>query len=246
MVPHLKESNMNFIRHIGKHGDRNIAILYRQVPGEDHMCLVIQPDILPAHWHDTIMKVLESDIGQQANELADALHRNLLPDGRNILETLHFEKMIKKVRTSDVIVTPRPGATIRLDELNKMLNEMEKGSEAVKKMAQNDASRGLVDAPTKRAAEAEFKRTQAEKVSAAKLQADPNSALSDRDIAGNMLTQAQRMEAEAKNMLAESARMKKEAERMFPNVVAKEISATGTPAKRGRPSKAKTAVADAS
>ena len=110
---------MNFIRHIGKHGDRNIAILYRQVPGEDHMCLVIHPDILPAHWHDTIMKVLESDIGQQANELADALHRNLLPDGRNILETLHFEKMIKKVRTSDVIVTPRPGATIRLDELNK-------------------------------------------------------------------------------------------------------------------------------
>ena len=39
---------MNFIRHIGKHGDRKIAILYRQVPGEDHMCLVVQPDILPA------------------------------------------------------------------------------------------------------------------------------------------------------------------------------------------------------
>jgi hypothetical protein len=237
---------MNFIRHIGKHGDRKIAILYRQVPGEDHMCLVVQPDILPAHWHDTIMKVLESDIGQQANELADALHRNLLPDGRNILETLHFEKMIKKVRTADVIVTPRPGATIRLDELNNMLNEMNKGADAVRKMAQNDASRGLVDAPTKRAAEAEFKRTQAEKKSpAAKMQADPNSALSDRDIAGNMLTQAQRMEAEAKSMLTESARMKKEAEKMFPNVVAKETATAGTPAKRGRPSKAKTVVADA-
>jgi len=235
---------MNFIRHIGKQGDRNIAILYRQVPGEDHMCLVIQPDVLPAHWHDTIMKVLESDIGQQANELADALHRNLLPDGRNILETLHFEKMIKKVRTADVIVTPRPGATIRLDELNTMLNEMNKGADAVKKMAQNDASRGLVDAPTKRAAEAEFKRTQAEKVSAAKMQADPNSALSDRDIAGNMLTQAQHMEAEAKGMLAEAARMKKEAEKMFPNVIAKETTKAAAPAKRGRP--AKTAVADAS
>jgi len=232
---------MNFIRHIGKHGDRNIAILYRQVPGEDHMCLVVQPDILPAHWHDTIMKVLESDIGQQANELADALHRNLLPDGRNILETLHFEKMIKKVRTADVIVTPRQGANIRLDELNTMLNEMNKGADAVKKMAQNDASRGLVDAPTKRAAQAEFKRTQAEKVSAVKMQADPNSALSDRDIAGNMLTQAQHMEAEAKGMLAEAARMKKDAEKMFPNVVAKEITST----KRGRSSKAKTAVVDA-
>ena len=237
---------MNFIRHIGKQGDRKIAILYRQVPGEDHMCLVIQPDILPAHWHDSIMKVLESDIGQQANELADALHRNLFTDGRNILETLHFEKMIKKVRTADVLVTPRAGATIRQDELNKMLNEMEKGSEAVKKMAQNDASRGLVDAPTKRAAEAEFKRTQVEKVAATKMQADPNAALSDRDIAGNMLTQAQRMEAEAKSMLAESARMKKEAEKMFPNVIAKEVTTTTTSAKRGRPAKAKSVAADAS
>jgi hypothetical protein len=237
---------MNFIRHVGKHGDRNIAILYRQVPGEDHMCLIIQPDVLPAHWHDSIMKVLESDVGQQANELAEALHRNLLPDGRNILETLHFEKMIKKVRTSDVIVTPRPGATIRLDELNTMLNEMNKGAEAVKKLAEADATRGLVDAPTKRAAEAEFKRSQAEKAAAPKMQATANDALSDRDIAANMLTQAQRMEAEAKGMIAEAARMKKEAERMFPNVVAKEISNAGTPAKRGRPSKAKTAVADAS
>jgi len=238
---------MNFIRHIGKHGDRNIAILYRQVPGEDHMCLVIQPDVLPAHWHDAIMKVLESDIGQQATELAEALHRNLLPDGRNILETLHFEKMIKKIRTSDVIVTPRAGAKIRLDELNVMLNEMQKGSEAVKKLAQADASRGLVDAPTKRAAEAEFKRSRAEKTSVAKLKADPNAALSDRDIAADMLSQAQRMEIEAKGMIAEAARMKKEAEKMFPNVVAAKIALPEpvVAPKRGRPSKAKTAVADA-
>ena len=232
---------MNFIRHVGKHGDRNVAILYRQVPGEDHMCLIIQPDVLPAHWHDAIMKVLESDVGQQANELAEALHRNLLPDGRNILETLHFEKMIKKVRTSDVIVTPRPNASIRLDELNTMLNEMNKGAEAVKKLAEADATRGLVDAPTKRAAEAEFKRNQAAKAAAPKMQATANDALSDRDIAANMLAQAQRMEVEAKGMIAEAARMKKEAERMFPNVVAKEAA----PAKRGRPAKAKTAVADA-
>ncbi len=237
---------MNFIRHVGKHGDRKIAILYRQVPGEDHMCLIIQPDILPAHWHDSIMKVLESDVGQQANELAEALHRNLLSDGRNILETLHFEKMIKKVRTSDVIVTPRPGATIRLDELNTMLNEMQKGTEAVKKMAQNDASRGLVDAPTKRAAEAEFKRSQTQ-TATTKMQATSNDALSDRDIAANMLSQAQHMELEARGMIAEAARMKKEAEKMFPNVsVSAETKATtATTAKRGRPAKAKSTVADA-
>lgn len=236
-----------FLKHIGKHGERNIAILFRQVPGEEHMCLIIYPEVLPAHWHDTIMKVLESDVGQQAEELADALHRNLLPDGRNILETLHMERMIKKVRTGDIIVTPRPNASIRLDELNKMLNEMKLGEDAVKKMAAADATRGLVDAPTKRAAENEFKSSQQAKATASAVQADANSALSDRDIASNMLSQAQRMETDAKGLLAEAAKMKKDAERMHPGVVAATTptTTTTTPAKRGRPSKAKTAMADA-
>jgi hypothetical protein len=237
---------MNFMKHVGKHGDRKVALLFRQVPGEDHMCLLIYPEVLPAHWHDAIMKVIESDVGQQAEELADALSRSLLPDGRVILNTLHAERMIKKVRTADVIMTPRTDARIRLDELNKMLNEMKLGADAIKKMAENDASRGMVDAPTKRAAEAEFKagRRNANKTA---VQAPADSTLSDRDLAGNMLTQAQKMEVEAKGMIAEAARMKKEAEKMFPSVVAKETTTVTEKAssKRGRPAKAKTVAADA-
>jgi hypothetical protein len=30
---------MAFMKHVGKHGDRKVCILFRQVPGEDHMCL---------------------------------------------------------------------------------------------------------------------------------------------------------------------------------------------------------------
>lgn len=232
---------MNFVKHVGKHGDRKIALLFRQVPGEDHMCLLVYPEVLPAHWHDAIMKVIESDIGQQAEELADALSRSLLPDGRVILNTLHEERMIKKVRTSDVIMIPRTDASIRLDELNKMLNEMKLGANAVKKMAEADATRGLVDAPTKRAAEAKFK---ADRQPA---QASAQGALSDRDLASDMLTQAQRMEFDAKSMIAEASRMKKEAERMFPGVVTKETTTVTAKesSKRGRPAKAKTVVADA-
>jgi hypothetical protein len=59
-----------------------------------------------------------------------------------------------------------------------------------------------------------------------------------------MLAQATRMEAEAKGLIAEAARMKKEAERMDPTVTASKIP-TEQPAKRGRPSKASKAVADA-
>ncbi len=235
---------MPFMKHVGKHGDRSIALLFRQVPGEDHMCLLIYPEVLPAHWHDSIMKVLESEVGQQAEEFAEALSRSLLPDGRVILNTLHNEKMIKKVRCADVIMTPNTNSKIRLDELNKMLNEMKLGDAAIKKMAEADATRGLVDAPTKRAAEAEFKAGRQ-----APVQASADGALSDRDIAANMLDQAKRMETEAKGMIAEAARMKKEAERMHPGVVAKNtttVTGTEAPKKRTRgPNKPKTVVADA-
>jgi hypothetical protein len=231
---------MSFIKHVGKHGDRKIALLFRQVPGEDHMCLLIYPEVLPAHWHDAIMKVLESDVGQQAEELAEALSRSLLPDGRVILNTLHNEKMIKKVRAGDVIMTPRTDASIRLDELNKMLNEMKLGDAAVKKMADADATRGLVDAPTKRAAEAKFKAGRQPAV-----QASADGALSDRDLASNMLEQAKRMEVEAKGMIAEAARMKKDAERLNPGVVASTTPKATSETKRGRPSKTKMAAADA-
>ena len=233
---------MSFLKHVGKHSDRKVCILFREVPNEPHMCLVIYPDVLPAPWEDAIMRVLESDVGQQAEEFANALHRSLLPDGRVILETLHKENMIKKVRTADVIVTPRSDSRIKLDELNKMLNEMKQGEEAIKRMAQNDASRGLVDAPTKRAAEQDFKEGRQQPVERA--QASSNGALDDRAIASNMLAQATRMEAEAKGLIAEAARMKKEAERMDPTVVATKIP-TQQPPKRGRPSKASKAVADA-
>ena len=154
---------MAFVKFVGKHSDRRVCVLFRQVPGEDHMCLLIYPDQIHAHWQDAVQKVIESDIGQQADELANAMHRSLLPDGRPILETLHTERMIKKVRTADVIMTPTTNSSIRLDELNKMLNEMKQGESAIKKMAENDASRGMVAPEVKRKAEAEYKASQAAK-----------------------------------------------------------------------------------
>jgi hypothetical protein len=72
MPANLKENNMAFMKHVGKHGDRKVCILFRQVPGEDHMCLVIYPEVLPAHWQDSIQKALESEAAQQSEELADA------------------------------------------------------------------------------------------------------------------------------------------------------------------------------
>ena len=232
---------MAFTKFVGKHGDRRVCVLFRQVPGEDHMALIIYPDTIHAHWQDAIQKVLESDLCQQGEEFADALHRSYLPDGRPILETLHQERMIKKVRTSDIIMTPNASSSIRLDELNKMINEMKQGEEAIRKMSENDAARGLVAPDVKRGAEAEYKSSQQNPIQP--VQAGPDGALDDRSLAANMLAQAQRMEQDARGLIAEAARMKKDAERMSPNVVASTTVTTADKPKRGRPAKSK--VADA-
>lgn len=228
------------IKHVGRQGDRKVAVVFRELPGEEHMCLVIYPDTMPTHFHDSIMNVIESPVGQQENTLADALHRNLLPDGRVILEALHREGMLKKVTTESVIMTPTPASSVKLDELNRLVKEMESGAEAAKRMREIDASAGLVAPERKRSAEAEYKANR--QAAATPLSAPADTALDDRALAANMLAQAQRMETEAKGLIAEAARMKKEAERMHPGVVPSADQTTETKPK-GRTRKAR--VADA-
>lgn len=230
------------LKHIGRHGDRKVAIIFREIPGEDHMCLVIYPDVLPTHIHDTVMKVLESPAGQQENTLANALHRNLLPDGRVILEALHREGMLKKIPTNQVIVTPTATSSVKLDELNRLVKEMESGQDAAKRMAELDSNSGLVDPMVKREQEREFKRRQLEEAQRRQAAGQPavpntNDALDDKALASNMLSQAKKMEQEAQGLINEAARMKKEAERMFPGVMPAAVSEQpSAPKKRGRTS----------
>jgi len=123
---------------------------------------------------------------------------------------------------------------------------MKTGEAAIKKMAENDAARGLVDPQTKRSAEAAYKAGR--QAPTAPISAAADGALSDRALAENMLSQALRMEAEAKSMIDEAARMKKEAERMDPTVAkAKTTAHTGeAKPKRSRANaKTKAVVADA-
>ena len=224
------------LKHVGRHGDRKVAIVFREIPGDEHMCLVIYPDVLPTHIHNSVMTVLESAPGQQATTLADVFHRNLLPDGRNILQTLHAEGMLKKIASNQVILTPTPTSSVKLDEVNRLVKEMESGAEALKRMQEIDQNSGIVPPEVKRQAEKEYKQQQSQP-----LQANSSQALDDKSLANNMLAQAQRMESEARGMIAEAARMKKEAEKMYPGVNTKEAAPVATaspaPTKRGRPSK---------
>lgn len=136
---------MSFLRHVGKMGDKKVAILFREVPDEPHMCLVAYTETLNRHVHDPMMACIESQIGQGSQNLADALNRSYTKDGKIILQVLHAEGLIKRVQTEQVMVTPNSNTKIKLSELNKILDEMEQGEKAVERLKELDASRGLQD-----------------------------------------------------------------------------------------------------
>ena len=215
---------MSFLRHIGKIGDRKVAIVFREVPGEPHMALVTYTESLNRHLHDPMMACIESDIGQNSQNLADALNRTHTQDGRYILQVLHNEGLLKKVQSSQVIVTPNSNTKIRLDELNKILTEMEQGESAVKKLAEMDKSRGIQDP-------AEVARKMRGDVTPPVNVPATDGILGDNIIANNLLTQARKMEVEAKGLLAESARLQSEANSMLGIPV---TTQTTEPVKRGR------------
>ena len=202
------------MKHVGKHNNKKVVLLYRTVPGEEHMCLLCYPEILPRHIHDDIMKALESDSGQQAKEFSDYLFRYTLSDGNNALTTLHKEGMIKKVPTNQVIVTPTNNSNVRLDELNNILSKMEQGEEAVKELAELDKNSGMTG--KKRQVErnlGEVRPPRESRSQPADVQTNVaiQDVLTDDQLASQRLAQAQKMAAEAKALLAESDRLMKEA-----------------------------------
>ena len=207
------------LKHIGKHGDKKIVVLYREVPGEDHMALVVYSDLLPRIYHDAVMGVLESAVGQQSESLADALFRNYMPDGINALEALHKNGLIKKIQTSQVIMTPTPASSVRLDELNSILNEMKRGEDAIKRLAEMDKNSGLTT-KKKRAEPQEVGVPPSSRSIAAEVPtaAGIDGVLSDADLARSRLAQAEMMKKNAAAMLAEAERLAAEAADLDPTV----------------------------
>lgn len=205
------------IKHVAKHNEKKSVILFREVPGETHMCLLSYSDLLPRMMHDEIMKVLESLSGQAAENLADALFRNVMADGRNTLETLHKEGFIKKVPTNQVIVTPGGKSNVRLDELNSILTEMKQGDAAIKKMSELDANSGMTGkrkAPEPREV-GQPVNTRARPVEVV------NEVLTDADLAQQRLDQAEKMRQSAQQLLAEADKLSAEAIGLNPTINSK-------------------------
>lgn len=194
------------LKHVGRHGEAKVVIAYNEVPNEEHMALVIYTEKLPEALHDSLMGVVEGEVGQGEKVLAEALHRSVTNDGTNLLQALHQGGWLKKVQTKQVILTPNAKTNIRLDELNKILHQMEQGDEAIQKMREIDEGRGFRDP----------QRTQARDVGEPAVAQQPSGVLSDADIAKDLLDQAKSMKAQIKVLTEEAARLEAEANDLLP------------------------------
>lgn len=212
------------IKHVGKHNQRRVAIVYRKVPDEGHMALVMYTDNLPMMVHDECMKVLESDVGQNAKELADALFRHIMPDGTNTLAHVHKAGYLKKVPCNQVIVTPTAKASCRLDELNDIMDKLEAGGEAAAKLADMDRNRGIKGVVQ----EGREVGMPAQPPVTGTTSSDVSGVLSDDVLAQQRLDQATKMEAEAKSLLAEAKRLKAEAAELKPTKTKAKATNGGT------------------
>jgi len=113
------------IKHTGKmkNTGNRVAVVFRTVPGESDQCLVVDSATLPDMYHDSLMTAIESDQAQESFELGEYMFRSRFPDGRNMLETMQKTGRLRKVATSDVLMTPNPNTSVALSELNQLIAE---------------------------------------------------------------------------------------------------------------------------
>jgi hypothetical protein len=113
------------MKHVGKmkNNSARVAVAYRTIPGDHNSALVIGTNGLTDSYHDSLMSLIESDSGQQANELADILASRRFPDGSVMLQYLHGNGHLKKVPTNLVLMTPNSQTQILLSDVNKMIAE---------------------------------------------------------------------------------------------------------------------------
>jgi len=187
------------MKHTGKmkNNGAKVLVAYRTLPGESDSALVVDVARLSDAQHDELMKVVESNQAQTANELADVLSRRYFPDGRQMLTALHTDGKLKKVGTSGVLMTPTTSATVVLSELNQMIAE-QKGV-TVDQLAVSETEQTVATAK-------ETPSTPEDIVEPAR---DPNEPLSDEDLAKSYRSQADRLSKEA-------AALRRQAEELVP------------------------------
>ena len=75
------------LKHIGrvKKNQRKVVVAFKTLPDEPESCLVVATENLSSEDHDSLIRLVESNSGQTADEFADVMARSTLSDGSNML-----------------------------------------------------------------------------------------------------------------------------------------------------------------
>jgi hypothetical protein len=188
---------MKNLKHVGKikNSGSKVLVVFRTLPGESNMALVVQTAPLPDQYHNSIIDLVDSDTGQDSWEFGEILFARPFPDGRPMLQALQADNRLNRINTDNIIMTPTPNTEILLSDLNALIAEQ-------KNCAIDELYTFVKGAPAKSSTEKKVE----ENVSVA---ASSNEVLTDRDIARNYRSQADAMYKEA-------ARLRKQADDLDP------------------------------
>ena len=202
---------MRSLKHIGRIQNTGVKVLvvFRTLPGESNMALVLPVAQLPDQYHDAIMTLVETDQAQDAFEFGEIMHIRPFPDGRPMLRAMQADGRLLKVATDAVMMTPTTNDTILLANLNTLIAEQKSctidelctfvaGAPAVKPAVKDIATVNDMTPAVDSDIPAPIRA-----------QANTNTALSDRDLAKSYRSQADAMYKEA-------ARLRKEADTLDP------------------------------
>jgi hypothetical protein len=185
------------LKHVGRQASnkRKCIIAYRVIPNDPEHCLVIFTESLESADHDSLIKAVESNSGQNAYEFAEAMSRTTLSDGRNMLAAFHTMGKLTKMPTSAIELVPNSQSTANLAEVNKFVAE-QKGVtvEDLALQSGGTTSKKTPEAPVAEAPVAE---------------APASDVLTDEQLAAQYRSQADALYKEAK-------RLREQAEELVP------------------------------
>jgi hypothetical protein len=198
---------MKSLKHIGRiqNTGAKVLVVFRTLPGESNMALVLPVAQLPDQYHDSIMTLVETDQAQDAFEFGEIMHIRPFPDGRPMLRAMQADNRLVKVATDAVMMTPTTNDTVLLANLNTLIAEQ-------KNCTIDDLCTFVSGAPTgvKEVKEA-TPAVDSDIPAPVRAQATSDSVLTDKDLAKSYRSQADAMYKEA-------ARLRKEAEDLDPTV----------------------------
>jgi len=112
-------------KHTGTYGGKPCVVVFRELPQEPDNALIVLTGSLSDVQHDDLMNVVTSAEAQEANNISEVLNRRQFTDGSNMLNGLHFSKKLTKVPVGQVSLTPAPGQSVPLSDVNAELRRIE-------------------------------------------------------------------------------------------------------------------------